>query len=106
MDQTQPVQGMGQRRFGRVNWLGLWTMIAREVQRFLAVWTQTVLAPVITAILFMAIFALAFGERIDPAALAGLGLILVGVAAARSGADSVAEARRRTLPGERVQAAA
>ena len=35
---------MGTRRFGRVNWLGLATLASREVQRFMAVWTQTLLA--------------------------------------------------------------
>ena len=48
---------MGERRFGRVNWLGLYTLAAREVMRFWAVWTQTVLAPLITAALFLMISA-------------------------------------------------
>lgn len=52
---------MGTRRFGRVNWLGLYTLAGREVQRFLAVWTQTLLAPLVTAGLFLAIFTLAIG---------------------------------------------
>lgn len=54
---------MGARRFGRVNWLGLATMIRREVMRFLNVYTQTVLAPVATSVLFMTVFTLAFGAR-------------------------------------------
>ncbi|WP_397542431.1 ABC transporter permease [Roseovarius salis] len=54
---------MGTRRFGRVNWLGLYTLCAREVQRFMAVWTQTVLAPLATAGLFMVIFSIAIGPR-------------------------------------------
>ncbi|MEM7057926.1 MAG: ABC transporter permease [Pseudomonadota bacterium] len=54
---------MGQRRFGSVNWLGLWTLIVREVRRFLNVWSQTVLAPVMTSILFMVVFTVAFGSR-------------------------------------------
>lgn len=54
---------MGQRRFGRVNWLGLWTLIEREVRRFLSVWSQTVLAPVATSVLFMVVFTVAFGSR-------------------------------------------
>jgi ABC-2 type transport system permease protein len=54
---------MGIRRFGRVNWLGLWTLIEREVMRFVAVWTQTLLAPLVTAGLFVAIFTLAIGPR-------------------------------------------
>lgn len=52
---------MGARRFGRVNWLGLLTLIQREIMRFVAVWTQTLLAPLITAGLFLAVFALAIG---------------------------------------------
>ncbi|MHC0053700.1 ABC transporter permease [Actibacterium sp. D379-3] len=53
--------GMGVRRFGRVNWLGLGTLIRREVSRFLAVWTQTLAAPLVTAGLFLTVFALAIG---------------------------------------------
>jgi len=53
--------GMGTRRFGRVNWLGLYTLCAREIQRFMAVWTQTVLAPLVTAGLFLMIFSIAIG---------------------------------------------
>jgi ABC-2 type transport system permease protein len=54
---------MGVRRFGQVNWLGAWTLYRREVQRFLAVWTQTVGAPVATSVLFMVVFTLAFAAR-------------------------------------------
>jgi ABC-2 type transport system permease protein len=52
---------MGIRRFGRWNSLGLYTLAEREVRRFLNVWTQTLLAPLVTAGLFLAIFALAVG---------------------------------------------
>ncbi|MBU1279804.1 MAG: ABC transporter permease [Alphaproteobacteria bacterium] len=52
---------MGVRRFGRVNWLGLYTLAMREVRRFTTVWTQTLLAPLMTAALFLAIFSLAIG---------------------------------------------
>lgn len=54
---------MGSRRFGRVNWLGLSTLASREVQRFMAVWTQTLLAPLVTAGLFLMIFTIAIGPR-------------------------------------------
>lgn len=54
---------MGVRRFGAVNWLGLYTLASREVRRFLAVWTQTLLAPLVTAGLFLLIFTLAVGTR-------------------------------------------
>src|SRR6056297_2590616 len=59
----QEFHEMGSRRFGRVNWLGLATLAKRETQRFLAVWTQTLMAPLATAGLFMVIFSIAIGER-------------------------------------------
>ncbi|WP_035249052.1 ABC transporter permease [Actibacterium atlanticum] len=52
---------MGVRRFGRVNWLGVTTLCKREIYRFMAVWTQTVAAPLVTAGLFLAVFSLAIG---------------------------------------------
>ena len=58
-----PETRMGTRRFGRVNWMGLYTLCEREVRRFMAVWTQTVLAPLVTAGLFMMIFSIAIGPR-------------------------------------------
>ena len=55
--------GMGVRRFGRINWLGLWTLIRREIARFMNVWSQTVMAPLINAGLFLMIFTIAIGPR-------------------------------------------
>jgi ABC-2 type transport system permease protein len=60
-DRTDGFVEMGERRFGRWNALGLYTLSEREVRRFLNVWTQTLLAPLITAGLFLAVFALAIG---------------------------------------------
>lgn len=54
---------MADRRFGRVNWLGLATLMKRELQRFVSVWTQTIIAPLVTAGLFMVIFSIAIGAR-------------------------------------------
>jgi ABC-2 type transport system permease protein len=51
------------RRFGAVNWLGFWTLYEREVRRFLKVGMQTVGAPVVTTLLFLAIFLLALGGQ-------------------------------------------
>ncbi len=63
--EREPVQEdeLGQRRFGRVNWLGLQTLAWREIARFLVVWTQTLLAPLVTAALFLMIFNIAIGPR-------------------------------------------
>lgn len=57
---------MGVRRIGVVNWLGVRTLYLKEVQRFLKVGMQTVAAPVVTTLLFLAIFALAFAQGRPP----------------------------------------
>ena len=49
------------RSVGLVNWRGLWTLYLNEVRRFLNVFTQTLIAPVVTTLLFLAIFTLALG---------------------------------------------
>ncbi len=49
--------------FSGVNWLGLWTLYVKEVRRFLKVLPQTVLAPVITTLLYMVVFKTAMGAR-------------------------------------------
>jgi ABC-2 type transport system permease protein len=51
----------GARSIGAVNWVGLWTLYARESRRFMKVWAQTLAAPAVTTILFMVIFSLALG---------------------------------------------
>ncbi|MCP4329860.1 MAG: ABC transporter permease [Alphaproteobacteria bacterium] len=53
------------RRFGVVNWLGVWTLYIKEVRRFLNVYTQTIIAPVATTLMFLAVFALALGRAVD-----------------------------------------
>ena len=44
-----------------LNWLGLWTLYKREVHRFLKVINQTLLAPIVTTLLFLAILTLSIG---------------------------------------------
>ena len=44
-----------------LNGVGLYTLIRREIDRFINVYLQTIIAPVITTLLFYTIFALAFG---------------------------------------------
>ncbi len=61
--QSPEYAGYGVRRFGRVNWIGLYTLCRRETMRFMSVWQQTVFAPLITAGLFVTVFALALGQN-------------------------------------------
>jgi len=56
MPEFHPVAG--------VNWRGLYTLVVKEVRRFLKVFTQTVFAPVVTTLLFLAIFTLALGRSV------------------------------------------
>ncbi|WP_375262704.1 ABC transporter permease [Palleronia sp.] len=57
----RPDTQMGVRRFGRWNWLGMITLAERECRRFLGIWAQTVMGPLINAGLFLAVFAIAIG---------------------------------------------
>ena len=50
------------REFGAVNWLGLWTLYKKEVMRFVRVGPQTLLAPVVSNVLYMTVFVFAFAE--------------------------------------------
>jgi ABC-2 type transport system permease protein len=45
----------------KINWLGIWTVYRRETWRFMKVWNQTIIAPVITTLLFLAVLTLALG---------------------------------------------
>ena len=73
------------RIIGAVNWLGLWTLYTKEVRRFLNVYTQTLLAPIVTTLLFLAIFTLALGRSLQSAGGVGYaeflapGLIMMAI---------------------------
>lgn len=48
-----------------INWIGLWTMVRREIQRLWRVPIQAVVAPLISALLFIFIFGFVVGGRIN-----------------------------------------
>ncbi len=79
---TAPPQA---RRYAGMNWLGLQTLLEREVKRFWKVAAQTVIAPLIMTILYIAVFALALGGRGAPIGdvayidFLAPGLIMMGV---------------------------
>ena len=52
------------RRIGFINWIGVRTLYVKEVQRFLKVYTQTIIAPAVTTLIFMTIFSLALGGAV------------------------------------------
>ncbi len=53
---------LGVRRFGSINWIGLWTLYKKEVLRFLIVWIQTLLSPIISSLLFLLVLSVAIGS--------------------------------------------
>lgn len=55
------VQKPQPKTIGAVNLIGLRTLVGREVGRFINVYSQTIIAPVITTLMFYTVFALAFG---------------------------------------------
>ena len=48
-----------------INWIGLYTMFRREVERTMRVVIQTLVAPVISAALYLFIFGTVIGTKID-----------------------------------------
>lgn len=46
-----------------MNSIGVYTLCKREIWRFLKVWNQTVVAPVVTTLLFLAVLVLAMGGK-------------------------------------------
>ncbi|MEC8288411.1 MAG: multidrug ABC transporter permease, partial [Pseudomonadota bacterium] len=48
-----------------INWIGLWTHYRKEVQRFWKVSFQTLIAPMVTTLLFLAVFSLALGGSVE-----------------------------------------
>ena len=45
------------------NFLGLFTLVLREQRRFTSIWTQTLLAPIVTSALFITVFSFVFSDR-------------------------------------------
>ena len=54
---------IGKRRFGLINWIGFYTLYKKETLRFLVVFGQTILGPMLTGILFLIVISIAWGEE-------------------------------------------
>jgi ABC-2 type transport system permease protein len=59
------IEQLGRRPTATVEGLGLLTLYLREVRRFMKVPGQTLMAPAVTTMLFMAIFSLALGRAVE-----------------------------------------
>jgi|TARA_B100001540_G_scaffold293685_1_gene293008 ABC-2 type transport system permease protein len=52
---------IGVRRFN-INWVGAYTLYIKETLRFLSVFGQTIVGPIVTSLLFLLVISLAIGE--------------------------------------------
>jgi len=53
---------IGVRRFGLINWIGFKSLWLKECNRFMAVWQQTLLSPLVSSLLFLSVLSLALGN--------------------------------------------
>ena len=53
---------IGVRRFSKVNWVGFYGLWSKECARFLIVWQQTILSPIVSASLLLLVLYLAIGD--------------------------------------------
>ena len=51
-----------EKKFGYVNWLGAYSLWLKETKRFMNVWIQTLVSPIITTLLFWSVLNLSIGE--------------------------------------------
>jgi ABC-2 type transport system permease protein len=54
---------IGKRRFGLINWIGFYSLYKKETLRFLIVFGQTIVGPVLTGILFLIVISIAWGDE-------------------------------------------
>lgn len=60
---TDHVKSASKTSWEHPNWLGVYTLVQKEIGRFMSVYLQTIVAPVMTTLLFYIIFTLAFGGQ-------------------------------------------
>jgi len=63
MVEIQKKYQIGVRRFGLINWIGAYNLYLKEINRFLIVWAQTLLSPLISSLLFLSVLSLAIGNE-------------------------------------------
>ncbi len=53
------------RKFGLINWIGFKSLWLKECNRFMVVWSQTLLSPLVSSLLFLSVLSLALGNDRD-----------------------------------------
>ena len=54
---------IGVKRFGLINWIGFKSLWLKECNRFIVVWQQTLLSPLVSSLLFLSVLSLALGNN-------------------------------------------
>ena len=91
---------IGVRRFG-INWVGVKSLIIKENLRFISVAGQTIIGPIITAILFLTVINLAIGEsRSDVLGVEFISFLAPGLIAMQFISQSFAHTSSSILMGK------
>ena len=51
------------KKFGFINWIGFKSLWLKECNRFMSVWQQTLLSPLVSSLLFLSVLSLALGSN-------------------------------------------
>ena len=54
---------IGVKKFGFLNWIGFKSLWLKECNRFMVVWQQTLLSPLVSSLLFLSVLSLALGNN-------------------------------------------
>jgi ABC-2 type transport system permease protein len=54
---------MNVKKFGFINWIGFKSLWLKECNRFMTVWQQTLLSPLVSSLLFLSVLSLALGNN-------------------------------------------
>lgn len=91
---------IGVRRFN-INWIGIYSLYIKETLRFLSVFGQTIVGPIITAILFLVVISLAIGpERSNVLGVNFISFLAPGLIAMQCISQSFAHSSSSILMGK------
>ena len=91
---------IGVRRFN-INWIGIYSLYIKETLRFLLVFGQTIVGPIITAILFLVVISLAIGpERSNVLGVNFISFLAPGLIAMQCISQSFAHSSSSILMGK------
>ena len=100
MSQINNKYKIGVRRFN-INWVGVKSLVLKENLRFLSVAGQTIVGPIITAILFLTVINLAIGEsRSDVLGVVFINFLAPGLIAMQIISQSFAHSSSSILMGK------